>query len=259
VQRDGSEFPSLGEEILIDRLRRLSERLAAEGKPPIVLLAIDTVRASLSGSEDSSSDVSAYLRAIRRVLATLPGAGCLLNHHTGWQDGETQKKRERGSSAFRGNVEITLFLEVTDESDSSSVHLEIQTLKARDSERRVPLRLIRQRVDLLAMDRFGQPLSSCVIEQDPRTYQEIVAERAAASAAAAKTKQEALTRQVLTVIRDHAPTSQTTIRGLVGGKRDEVYGTVAQLLRAGLIRKGGQRDPFSISETGEQTLGGKTA
>ncbi|MGH9320442.1 MAG: AAA family ATPase, partial [Vicinamibacteria bacterium] len=254
IQRDGSELPSLGEEVLTDRLHRLSEYLRENGRPPIVLLAIDTVRASLSGSEDSSSDVSAYLRAIRRILGTLPGAGALLNHHTGWQDGETQRKRERGSSAFRGNVEITLYLAVANDSDTARVELELSTLKARDSERRVPLRLIRRRIDLLGFDKFGNPLSSCIIESDPRTYKEMMAEREAAESEAAKTKQEALAREVLTVIRDHRPTSLSVIRGLVRGKRDDVYGAVAQLQRARLISKDGHRDPFTITEAGEQAI-----
>ncbi len=255
VQRDGVEIPSLGEEILIDRLARVSERIRHAGRPPIALLGIDTVRASLTGSEDSSADVSAYLRAIRRILATLPGAGALLNHHTGWQDGENQRRRERGSSAFRGNVEITLYLDVIDDSDTGRVLLELSTLKARDSERRVPLRLIRRRVDLLGFDKFGNPLSSCVIESDPRTYKEVLAEKEVAEKAAAASKQEALARQVLEVIRDHAPTSQGAIRGLIGGKRDEVYGAVAKLLRTGLVLKVGHRDPFTVTDAGTKALG----
>ena len=95
VQRDGTELPSIGEEILTDRLRRLNERLTESSSPPVGLLIIDTVRASLSGSEDSSEHFSAYLRAVRRILATLPDAGALLAHHTGWHDGDQRRKRER--------------------------------------------------------------------------------------------------------------------------------------------------------------------
>ena len=51
-------------------------------------MIIDTVRASLIGSEDGSESVSAYLRAVRRLLAPYPEAAGLLAHHAGWQDGE---------------------------------------------------------------------------------------------------------------------------------------------------------------------------
>ncbi len=99
---------------------------------------MDTVRASLSGSEDSSETVSAYLRAIRRQLRHLPGAGAILAHHSGWQDGDQKRRRERGSSSFRGNVDGTLYLEVSDERGSEDVALSLRTLKRRDGERPRP-------------------------------------------------------------------------------------------------------------------------
>ena len=72
VERDGTEHPSFGELALAEELARLVAHLQATGKPPLVLLIVDTIRASLTGSEDSSEDVSAYLRATRRVLAPFP-------------------------------------------------------------------------------------------------------------------------------------------------------------------------------------------
>ncbi len=97
-----------------DALTTLTQELATTARPPIVLVIIDTVRASLAGNEDSSEHVAAYLRAVRRLLLCVPGAAALLTHHAGWQDGDTPRKRERGSSAWRGNVDITLYLEAGD-------------------------------------------------------------------------------------------------------------------------------------------------
>ena len=110
--RDGQETPSLGETIVAEELEALVAKLEQASKPEVVLLVVDTVRASMSGSEDSSEHVSAYLRAIRRLLGRVPGAGAVIVHHAGWLDAAGPKrKRERGSSAFRGNCDATLYLE----------------------------------------------------------------------------------------------------------------------------------------------------
>ena len=60
--------------------------------------------------------VSAYLRAVRRILSSLPDAGALLVHHAGWQgEGKSSRQRERGSSAWRGNVDGTWYLKGEDD------------------------------------------------------------------------------------------------------------------------------------------------
>jgi RecA-family ATPase len=67
ITRD-AEQPSVGELDLRAQLRMCSEELASKGAPPIVLLIVDTIRASMVGSEDSSDIVSGYLRAVRWIL-----------------------------------------------------------------------------------------------------------------------------------------------------------------------------------------------
>jgi len=104
VLRNGSEEASFGEVSIIAELNALRADLAAKGEPTIGLVIIDTVRASMLGSEDSSEQVSAYLRVIRRILSHVPEAAAILAHHAGWQDGQASRKRERGSSALRGTV-----------------------------------------------------------------------------------------------------------------------------------------------------------
>ncbi len=106
-RRDGAELPSSGEASLQGALGGLISGLETNA-PPIRLIVIDTLRASLAGSEDDSDTIAAYLRMVRRLLARVPRAGALLIHHSGWQDGETPRKRERGSSALRG-TSITRF------------------------------------------------------------------------------------------------------------------------------------------------------
>jgi hypothetical protein len=215
---------------------------------------VDTIRASLSGSEDSSEAVSAYLRVVRRLLRHVPGAGVILAHHAGWQDGETKRKRERGSSAFRGNADGTLYLEVEEDlPERGEARLILSAHKVRDAEKPAPLHLLRRRVCLNEMDTRGEPLTSCVIERDPRTK----SEREADEEAAATADTRALDTKVLKVISEHQDiaTSQERIRYTVGAKRDDVYASLARLIQGRLIvPPEKQRQPYTLTEAGLNTL-----
>lgn len=248
--RDGAEDVSRGEAILIDRLRHLAAELIAAGRPPIVAVYIDTVRASLSGSEDSSEHVSAYLRAVRRILAVVPGAGAVLVHHVGWQDGDpaTRRRRERGSSAFRGNVDQTFHLEAEAVEDSSLVPVVLRALKVRDGERPAPVRMLRRRVDLGGFDQHGHPLTSCVMEPDTRPAEDPAGEtRRAEERSAAEAEIDAA---ILLAIQTHPVevTSTERIRGFVGRSKPEVTASVDRLIASGrVLPPSRQRAPYTLS------------
>lgn len=253
--REG-ETCSAGERDLTGQLEALSAALAEAGAPPIRLVVVDTVRASLTGSEDSSEHVSAYLRAVRRCLAVVPGAALILAHHAGWQDGETQRKRERGSSAWRGNVDGTLYLEAGEyDRDRGECPLTLRSLKVRDGEKPPPLHLIRRRVDLAVFDRRGRPLDSCIIEPDRRSHEDIEAARRAEADAEA----EAMDRRVLQALADRQDiTSLDTIRLVVGARKAAVAESVARLVRRDFITPGRQRHPYALTDAGRSALTGGT-
>jgi hypothetical protein len=244
IGRDGAEMPSAGEEVLAAAIRALVARLREEDRPPIVLVVIDTVRASLAGSEDSSEHVAAYLRVVRRLMAETPEAAAIIAHHSGWQDSpETRRRRERGSSAFRGNADATLYLELADEAPDHGAYLVLRTLKVRDEERPAPLRLVRRRVALPLLDRRGQPLTSCVVEADGRSRGDV---EAAATQAAAQ-EEERLALRVLDVIAQAAVRSNDDIRVRVGGaRRGDVSTAVSRLVSEGRIARDGQRSPWRV-------------
>jgi len=253
VTREGGEMPSAGELAVGNDLVALAADLAAAGLPPIVLLVIDTVRASLTGSEDSSEHVSAYLRGVRRLLARVPGAGAILAHHAGWLDGETQKKRERGSSAWRGNVDGTLFLDVDDDSDRAAVRLKLSTLKARDSDKAAPLSLVRRRVELAERDHDGRPVYSCVITEDRRSYAEREADSQATEAKAARD----LDLRVLRLVSENplVARSQDALRMALNVARPVVQTAVGRLLHRGwLLPPERQRQPYTLTEAGQTAL-----
>jgi hypothetical protein len=252
VTRDGEER-SLGELTLAADLATLAADLAANQRPPIVLVVIDTVRASLTGSEDSSEHVSAYLRAVRRLLVGVPAAAVILAHHSGWQDGgDAQRKRERGSSAWRGNSDATLYLEAGPyDAERHEAPLTLKTLKIRDGDRPPPLRLIRRRVDLVARDRHGEPVTSCVIDRDRRTRDD----RHLEQQQAADRAHRATDRAVLQAMQTYpAATSISRLRPYVGLRTEDVSAAVARILRAGWATEGTRGQPFTLTTAGAAWL-----
>lgn len=246
--RDGTERASMGEASLAEALANLQAQIVATGRPPLALIIIDTIRASMGGSEDNSADASAYLRAVRRIMAPHPAAAAILVHHAGWQDGEQKRKRERGSSAFRGNADATLYLEVTEEDPEHHLaYLTLRTLKVRDDERPAPLRLVRRRVAVQQLDDEGQPRTTCIIEKDSRRHEDIEAESAKQAAA-----QEAdLERRALEAIANpnNKVTSIATLRGLIKCGQPAAAELLPRLMATGKIARASQREPYRVVPT----------
>jgi RecA-family ATPase len=254
VDRDRVEVPSLGELELAAWLDEIVAATVAESLPPVVLVIFDTIRASLAGSEDSSEAVSAYLRAVRRLLTHTPQAAGLLVHHAGWQDGESRKKRERGSSAFRGNVDASAFLDVERyDPERHEARLTLTQIKVRDGETLPPLHLIRRRVEIPGFrDRWGQPVTSCLIDSDRRTREERDAETTRETQAVDREQDRALLR----IIREHPEaTSQRLLRALTRTKSETFNATLDGLILAGLvIPPPKQRTPYMLTPAGLAAL-----
>jgi hypothetical protein len=255
VSREGIETPSPGELALSHDLAQLAAQLERCELPPVRLVVIDTARASMTGSEDQSDNVAAYLRAIRRVGAIVPSAAQLVIHHAGWQDGDSGRRRERGSSAWRGNADATVYLETVGEPDSETgdVELRLTTHKARDAQRMPPLSLIRRRVTLSGVvDSLGRPATSCVIVSDPRTSVERTAERDAELAA----EQRVLDLQVLRIMRDRpqVATSQDGLRAALGVRKDVVAKALKRLIERGWAHPGRRGQPYVITTEGSDLL-----
>jgi hypothetical protein len=256
LTREGEER-SIGETAATATLEALVTELQTTGRPPIALSVIDTVRASLSGSEDSSEHVAAYLRAVRRLMRRTPGAGVVLAHHAGWQDGDTQRKRERGSSAWRGNSDAVMYLEGgAYEAERGEASLTLRALKVRDDERLPPLHLIRRRVELLeavSSDLRRGPVTSCVISRDVRTR----ADREAEQAQVAETVNRELDLAVLGAMRRYpSATSIARLRPYVGQRTELVSAAVGRILRANLAVEGKRGEPYTLTEAGVACLNG---
>ena len=253
IDRDRLELSSPGETALRAALMDLRDSLTASDLPPIKLIVIDTIRASLSGSEDSSEAVSAYLRAVRRIASTVPGAGVILAHHSGWQDGDNRRKRERGSSAFRGNIDGSLYLELDRyDEETHEARLILRASKVRDDELPPPMYLIRRRVTLTATGQeavSGRPVTSCIIERDSTTREEREADAAAGD--------RELDLRVLRIIaeRPDLATSQDRIRVAAGLQRNLVCDVLSRMIGLRWIEPPArQRQPYTVSEAGSAAL-----
>ena len=247
-----TEVSSPGELAVAAAIDTLAATLAATGKPAVTLLIVDTVRASLAGSEDHSEAVSAYLRVIRRLMTRLPGVAAILAHHTGWNDGDQGRKRERGSSAWRGNVDSTALLETRPyDRDRGEAELTLRMLKTRDGEDLAPLPLLRQRVDLHRLDRYGRAVTSCIITRDTRSSADVAAEEAAAAEAA----QQRADVEMLRFIRDHPTmTAQADIREHLNARAADIGATIARLLTRDWLAHPKKRQPYVVTELGLAVL-----
>jgi hypothetical protein len=207
----------------------------------------------MTGSDSSDDTVAAFMRAVRRIAAAHPTLAIVIVHHTGWQDGETKRARERGSSVWRGNCDITLLLERGEhDSDRGECRLTLTQLKGRDEEDATPLRLVRRRVELAETNQVGDPVTSCVIEPDLRTAEDREAERRLIEEATSRD----MDLRVLRIIakRPELATSQDTIRKALNVRKTVVSASTARLAQQGWITKTNQRTPYAITPAGETAL-----
>jgi hypothetical protein len=186
-------------------------------------------------------------------MTVLPRVAVIIVHHSGWQDGDQKRQRERGSSAWRGNVDGTIYLEAGDyDPDRGEALVTVKTLKTRDGERLPPLRLIRRTVEVGGVDQHGRPITSCIMERDPRTREDLEAGRVEAVESEAR----ALDLRTLRTIaeRPDVATSQDNIRMLLGIRKTLVGESLARLVRAGWLHPGRRNAPYQVTATGLATL-----
>jgi hypothetical protein len=125
-------------------------------KPGIVV--IDTLHRFMSGDENHSQDVKKILDACAKIQATFD-CSLVLIHHTG----HATVKRGRGSSAWRGALDIEFGVEMADDGPTKLTKL-IQ-IKNKDSER-VPDFLFTLSREIVpdCLDEYGEQVYSAVVE-----------------------------------------------------------------------------------------------
>ena len=90
----------------VDLLNAESVRqfIDAAGKVSPMVIFLDTVNRNMSGNENATEDMTAFVRSVSRIRTELSCAVVGV-HHTGWDE-----KRERGSNVLRAAVDTLLSL-----------------------------------------------------------------------------------------------------------------------------------------------------
>lgn len=137
---------------LMSQAHSLREAIQALKIQPSDII-IDTMSQTYGGEENSSTDVSTYLRVLGAELRDPFGATVLVIHHTG----HTATERPRGSSAIVGNTDF-LFGTYRDEKE---MLVTLECLKQKDGDRWGPVSFGLHH-QVMGVDSDGDEVSSLV-------------------------------------------------------------------------------------------------
>lgn len=120
----------------------------------ISLLIVDTVNNHMSGDENAAKDVRAMVNSCSTAASAL-GATTVFVHHTGVS--ETAQGRERGSSAWRGGLDFSIYV-----SRTTDKAIKIEAKKVKDDKEPEPIYGALKPVALGWHDEDGEEISGAV-------------------------------------------------------------------------------------------------
>jgi hypothetical protein len=121
---------------------------------PISLLIVDTVNNHMSGDENAAKDVRAMVNSCSTASSAL-GATTVFIHHTGVS--ETAQGRERGSSAWRGGLDFSIYV-----SRTTDKAIKIEAKKVKDDKEPDPIYGSLKPVKLGWKDEDGEEITGAV-------------------------------------------------------------------------------------------------
>ncbi len=131
----------------------LSEAIFKAKENKVKLIVIDTLRASLDGEENSSTDIAAYLRAVNEI-SVKSGTSLLILHHIGKNevlDYTNIYQIARGSSALAASVDYAFGLKMVsdDENDNgendideNNTNMILYQAKNRNDKQLAPINIV---------------------------------------------------------------------------------------------------------------------
>lgn len=149
-----------------DEVDQLAAAISTLAEAPR-LIVIDTMAQSFDGDENSSRDISAFLRTLKTKIQAPFGATVIVIHHTG----HAEKSRPRGSSALEANLDF--MMSASRPEGALSARLTVQ--KQRDGEIAAPLEFELEKVDL-GRSKKGKLLTSLVARHVPNMKDDAIAE-----------------------------------------------------------------------------------
>ncbi|WP_051542631.1 AAA family ATPase [Thiothrix lacustris] len=100
------------------------ESIRGLGVDDLRLIVLDTLQRTMEGDENSTRDMSAYVRSADKIREAFPGIVVLVVHHTG----HGASDRARGSSVLRASLDTEIQVAMTDRIVTAS------STKAKESE-----------------------------------------------------------------------------------------------------------------------------
>ena len=140
-----------------EELGHLKKSIAALPKKPSLVI-VDTLSQTFNGDENSSSDISDYIRMINAEIRAEFGCTVLVIHHTGHSAAE----RPRGSSAITANLDFVLG---AFRPDPETRRARVGVHKMKDGDK-LPDLYFNMTKHVLGEDEDGDELSSLVAEHD---------------------------------------------------------------------------------------------
>lgn len=151
VSRSAVSFDTASISTVVAEVRDLESRTGRE----VALIVIDTLARHITGDENSTQDMSEFVRAVDGLRDAFPGSTALIIHHTG--NSAEAAARSRGSSALKAACDFEI------QCDKGLLTF----TKVKDGEQPEPVEFKLMPVEI-GTDEDGQPITSCVVSYGER-------------------------------------------------------------------------------------------
>ena len=145
--RSAIEFDAAGLRQVVIEVRALEQQTGQK----VALIVIDTLARHLIGDENSTQNMSEFIKQVDGLRDTFPDSTALIVHHTG--NNAEATGRSRGSSALKAAVDVEI----------QCMKYELTFTKMKDSSPPPPVGFKFKVVDL-GFDEDGEPIDSCILE-----------------------------------------------------------------------------------------------
>ena len=139
---------------LPDDLQMVIDTLACV--PKLKMIVLDTLQRTMTGDENSTRDMSAYIQALDSIKTAYPELTIMVIHHTG----HGASDRARGSSVLKASLDTEMFVG----KDPDGV-ITVGNTKMKDAE---PFKPLNFRLESTALDGWldddNQPVTSAVLQ-----------------------------------------------------------------------------------------------
>lgn len=133
------------------------EALEADTNNKVAFIVIDTLARHLIGDENSTRDMSEFIRAVDSLRDNFPDSTALIVHHTG--NNVDAIGRSRGSSALKASVDVEMQV----------VSGVLTFTKMKDGPGPAPVEFKLMPVDL-GTDEEGESVTSCIVKYGEKSF-----------------------------------------------------------------------------------------